>query len=160
MAILFDLHAWINRIALLSVVVGLLVSFFHKLFSFLQLSLKESRLYHNRQQLTIIQYFSNLKLHLFFEECGRTLRNVEHRNPWSSCTSWTQPGKVGLILAEVDPFMDRVSPNQFSAVEWIHGSLAQQRPQSLTWQKVCNKKNAVFFLCVWSSFKILRTLSL
>ena len=41
--------------------------------------------------------------------------------------------------------MDRVSPNQFSAVEWMHGSLAQQRPQSLTWQKVCNKKNAVFF---------------
>ncbi|XP_030499794.2 beta-galactosidase 3 [Cannabis sativa] len=31
--------------------------------------------------------------------------------------------------------MDLVSPNQFSAVEWMSGSLAQQRPQPLTWHK-------------------------
>ncbi|XP_062102490.1 beta-galactosidase 3 [Humulus lupulus] len=31
--------------------------------------------------------------------------------------------------------MDLVSPNQFSAVEWMRGSLAQQRPQPLTWHK-------------------------
>ncbi|PON99542.1 Glycoside hydrolase [Trema orientale] len=31
--------------------------------------------------------------------------------------------------------MDLVSPNQYSSVEWMRGSLAQQRPQPLTWHK-------------------------
>lgn len=44
----------------------------------------------------------NLKLLFFVEECGGPLWGMEYWNPWPSCTSWTRPGKMGLVMAEVD----------------------------------------------------------
>lgn len=42
--------------------------------------------------------------------------------------------------------MDLVSPNGISSVDWMQGSLAEQRQQPLTWHKVWKKCGILSFL--------------
>lgn len=82
-----NFHAGKNKIALLSVAVGLPVSSFPltlHIFDF------------NNQIMPIIPFV------FVFAECWRTLRDMEHWSIRPSCIAWTWPGKTGLVLGEMD----------------------------------------------------------